>query len=62
MRRIIKSSRSPKPVSLKNIFNTVMGKTRYNETKNKVIQVMPKLRKPQNNIYLNNNTNINADE
>ena len=61
MRSIIKSSRSPEPVSLKNICNSY-GKARYNETKNKVIQVMHKLRKPQNNIYLNNNTNINADE
>ena len=39
-----------------------MGKPRYNETKNKIIQFMHKLRKTQNNIYLNNNTNINADE
>lgn len=60
--RIIKTSRSPEPVSLKNKFNKVMGKPRYNEARNKDIQVMPKLRKPQNNNYLNNNMNINTDE
>ena len=59
---IIKSSRSPEPVSLKNKFHKIKGNPRYNKTKNKDIKVMPKLRKTRNNNDLNNNMNINNDE
>ena len=59
---IIKSSRSPEPVSLKNKFNKIKGKPKYNKIGNKDIQFMLKLRKTRNNNDLNNNKNINNDE
>ena len=59
---IIKSSRSPEPVILKNKFNTIKGKPKYNKIGNKDIQFMLKLRKTRNNNDLNNNKNINNDE
>ena len=59
---IIKSSRSPEPVILKNKFNKIKGKPKYNKIGNKDIQFMLKLRKTRNNNDLNNNMNINNDE
>ena len=59
---IIKSSRSPEPVILKNKFNKIKGKPKYNKIGNKDIQFMLKLRKTRNNNDLNNNKNINNDE
>ena len=59
---IIKSSRSPEPVILKNKFNIIKGKPKYNKIGYKDIQFMLKLRKTRNNNDLNNNKNINNDE
>ena len=59
---IIKSSRSPEPVILKNKFNKIKGKPKYNKIGYKDIQFMLKLRKTRNNNDLNNNMNINNDE
>ena len=59
----LKFSRSPPPMRNRNQFTKVIKNPRYNETRNKDIQVMPKLRKqPTNTNYLSNNINSNTDE
>ena len=59
---IIKNSRSLETVILKNKFNKIKGKPKYNKIGYKDIQFMLKLRKTRNNNDLNNNKNINNDE
>ena len=60
MPRMMQTSRSPDPITLRNQFNSFMGRPKYPDIRSKDVQIMPKVRKQ--NKDLNNNTNLNTDE
>jgi hypothetical protein len=57
-----KISKSPEPIKLRNNFSRVIRKPNYRGSRNKDIQIMPRLKKQSNTNYLGNNMNREEDD